>query len=198
MQSPITLLRTLREDLASHQGEWTRPGFQTLAVHRFGRWTKTIRRRPLRAVPSLLAKTAHVFCRNVYGIELPFETSVGRSVVFEHQGGIVIHGNSVIGDGCTIRQGVTLGCKTVDAHWEAPQLGKNVDIGAGAKILGKVTLGDGCTVGANSVITKNVSPGTTVVGNNKTVSRDKPVDFDIQASSLMNQSRADSYNRHIV
>jgi serine O-acetyltransferase len=183
MQSPLTLLRTIREDLAAHHGEWARPGFHAIAAHRFGNWTKTIKHRPLRAVPSLLAKTMHVFCRNVYGIELPFEASVGRRVVLEHQHGIIVHGNATIGDDCVLRQGVTLGCKTVDAHWEAPQLGRGVDVGAGAKILGKVTLGEGCTVGANSVITKHVAPRATVVGNNKVIASNRPLDYDIQASA---------------
>jgi serine O-acetyltransferase len=177
MNSVATLLKTIREDLTAHQGEWSRPGFQTLAVHRFGRWTKTIRRRPLRAVPSLLAKTANVFCRNFYGIELPFEASVGRGVVIEHQGSIVVHGGSVIGDGCILRQGVTLGCKSMDAVQDAPRLGDRVNVGCGAVILGNVSVGNDCIVGSNAVITKDVPPAVTVVGNNKWL------DFDIQASS---------------
>ncbi len=164
MNSVITLLKTIREDLTAHRGEWTRPGFQTLAVHRFGNWTKTIRRRPLRAVPSLLAKTMHIFCRNFYGIELPFEASVGRRVVIEHQGSIVVHGGSVIGDGCTIRQGVTLGIRSTNNVQDAPILSRNVDVGAGAKILGQVYIGHDVKIGANSVVLKSVAPHTTVVG----------------------------------
>jgi serine O-acetyltransferase len=167
MNSILTLLKTIREDLAAHRGEWSRPGFQTIATHRFGNWTKTIKHKPLRAVPSLLAKTAHVFCRNFYGIELPFEASVGRRVVFEHQHGIVVHGNSVIGDDCIIRQGCTLGVKNMGRLQDAPTLGNNVSLGAGAVVLGAVTVGSDCTIGANSVITKNIPSGVTVVGNNK-------------------------------
>jgi serine O-acetyltransferase len=183
MQNPLSLLFQIKEDLAAHRGEWSRPGFQALAVHRFGNWQRTIKTKAIRAPLNLLAKTAHVFCRNVYGIELPFEAKVGRRVVFEHQHGIVIHGNSTIGDDCVIRQGVTLGCKTVDAHWEAPQLGRGVDVGAGSKILGKVTLGESCTVGANAVISKHVPPNVTVVGHNKVINQGKILDYDIQAAS---------------
>lgn len=169
MNSVLTLIKTVKEDLASHRGEWSRPGFQTLAVHRFGNWVKTIKPKPLRAVPSVLAKSLHVFCRNVYGIELPFEASVGRRVVFEHQHGIVIHGNAVIQDGCTIRQGVTLGIKSTDNVQDAPILSRNVDVGAGAKILGRVYVGHDVKIGANAVVTKSVPPYTTVVGCNKLI-----------------------------
>jgi serine O-acetyltransferase len=177
MQNPLTLFRTIREDLQAHRGEWSRPGFQTLAVHRFGNWTKTIESKAIRAPLCLAAKMAHVFCRNVYGIELPFEASVGRRVVFEHQSGIVVHGNASIGDDCILRQGCTLGIKSVDRLQDAPKLGDRVNVGCGAVILGDVHVGNDCVVGANAVITKDVPPAVTVVGNNKWL------DFDIQASS---------------
>ena len=89
-------------------------------------------------------------------------TSTG--VVIEHQSGIVIHGNSEIGDECVIRQGVTLGNKTPDRPHDAPKLGKRVNVGAGDKILGAVTVGDNATIGANSVVLKNVPAGMIAVG----------------------------------
>lgn len=164
MDSILTLFQTVKEDLQAHRGEWSRPGFQTLAVYRIGRWAKSIQTKAIRAPLYQVAKAGHVFCRNFYGIELPFEADVGKRVVFEHQGGIVVHGNSMIGDDCVIRQGVTLGCKTTDADWEAPQLGRGVDVGAGAKLLGKVCVMEGARIGANSVVTKHVQPKTTVAG----------------------------------
>ena len=72
--------------------------------------------------------------RNRYGIELPYSVVVGRRIVIEHQSGIVIHGNSVIGDGSILRQGVTLGNKSLTRPLDAPRLGKLVNVGAGAKI----------------------------------------------------------------
>lgn len=164
MQNPLTLLQTIREDLSTHRGEWSRPGFQTLAVHRIGNWVKTIKPKAIRAPLYQLAKVGHVFCRNVYGIELPFEAIVGRKVVFEHQGGIVVHGNAIIGDHCTIRQGVTLGIKNTSDPTKAPYLCNSVDVGAGAKILGDVWLGTHAKIGANAVVTKSVNPYTTVAG----------------------------------
>ena len=85
-------------------------------------------------------------------------------MIFEHQNCIVIHGNAVIGDDSIIRHGVTLGNRYLDLPNEAPTLGKRVNVGTGAVILGKVTLGDDVQVGANAVVVTDVSKGSTVVG----------------------------------
>jgi serine O-acetyltransferase len=109
-------------------------------------------------------RAAYVFCRNFYGIELPYSAQLGRRVVIEHQGAIVVHGNSVIGDDCILRQGVTLGNRNLDAPLEAPVLGDRVNVGAGAKILGAVRVGDDSAVGANAVVIRDVPAGLTAVG----------------------------------
>lgn len=164
MQSLSSLLSTIKEDLTAHQGEWSRPGFQTLAVYRIGRWTKTIKTKAIRAPLYKLARIGHVFCRNFYGIELPFEASVGHKVIIEHQGNIVIHGASIIGDHCVIRQGCTLGIKDIRRPTEAPILDVGVDVGCGAKIIGPIVVGHCAKIGANSVVLKNVPSHTTVAG----------------------------------
>ena len=92
------------------------------------------------------------------------EDLLDRRVVIEHQSGIVIHGNCEIGDECVIRQGCTLGNKSLDRPFDAPKLGKRVNVGAGAKILGAVTVGDGATIGANSVVLRDVPAGMIAVG----------------------------------
>jgi serine O-acetyltransferase len=85
-------------------------------------------------------------------------------VIFEHQSGIVIHGRAEIGDDCIIRQGCTLGNRRITAPREAPKLGKRVNVGAGAQILGSVTIGDAAEIGANSVVLIDVPPGSLVIG----------------------------------
>jgi serine acetyltransferase len=85
-------------------------------------------------------------------------------VVIEHQGDIIVHGNAVLGDECIIRQGVTIGNRRMDRPQEAPNLGKGVNVGAGAKILGAVTIGDCANIGANAVVCNDVAANTTVVG----------------------------------
>lgn len=160
----MKLLDLIREDLSNHEGEWTRPGFRALAAHRYGNWCRGIENRFVRGPFMLVYWMAYRRCRNVYGIELPYAATVGRGVIFEHQGGIVVHGNTVIGDGCIIRQGVTLGNRHLDKPFDAPVLGNKVNVGAGACLLGKVTIGDNAAIGANSVVLADVPAGATVTG----------------------------------
>jgi serine O-acetyltransferase len=158
------LLAQIVEDYRMHGRDWTRPGFQALAVHRFGNWRMEIQSRLLRAPFSVLYRTLYTGVRNVYGIELPYSARVGRGVVIEHQHGIVVHGKAVIGDGCILRHGVTLGNRSLDRPFEAPRLGANVNVGAGAKILGAVTIGDGAQIGANAVVCCDVPAGAVACG----------------------------------
>jgi serine O-acetyltransferase len=121
-------------------------------------------KRPWRSGMTLVYFALYRHVRNHYGIELPFSAKLGRRVVIEHQGAIVIHGSSVIGDDCIIRQGVTLGNRTLSAPFDAPVLGKKVNVGAGAKLLGLVRVGDGANIGANSVVLRDVPAGRTAIG----------------------------------
>lgn len=158
------MIREIANDWRCHDQDWTRPGFRALAVYRFGVWRMTIRSKLVRAPFSMLYRYLFRYVRNHYGIELPYSAQVGQSVVIEHQGCIVIHGSAAIGDGCIIRQGVTLGNKNLDRPYDAPQLGKRVNVGAGAKILGAVTVGDDAVIGANAVVLKDVPAGKMALG----------------------------------
>jgi N-acetylglucosaminyl-diphospho-decaprenol L-rhamnosyltransferase len=160
----LSLLQTIREDWQAHNRDWTKPGFQAMAVHRFGNWRMTVQPKLARAPLSMMYRAMFRFVRNFYGIELPYSATIGRRVVIEHQGDIVVHGNAVLGDECILRQGVTIGNRRMDRPLEAPNLGKGVNVGAGAKILGAVTIGDCANVGANAVVTSDVAAHTTVVG----------------------------------
>ena len=100
----------------------------------------------------------------MYGIELPYSAQIGRRVVIEHQGGIVVHGATTIGDGTIIRQGCTFGIRSLDRLDEAPTIGRDVNIGAGAVIIGDVKVGDGASIGANAVVLQDVPPGALAVG----------------------------------
>jgi serine O-acetyltransferase len=100
------------------------------------------------------------------GIEIHPAAKIGERVFFDHAMGVVVGETAEIGDGCTIYQGVTLGgtslYKGTKRH---PTLGKDVVVGAGAKVLGGFTVGDGAKVGSNAVVTKPVPAGATAVGN---------------------------------
>jgi serine O-acetyltransferase len=160
----VRFFQLVREDLEAHDGDWSRPGFQALLVYRFGVWRMSIPWRLGRAPFSVLWRALFAAVRNVYGIELPFSASIGRRVIFEHQHGIIVHGNTVIGDDCVIRQGVTLGIRRLDRLTEAPVLGRGVNVGAGAKILGRVVVGDHAEIGANAVVLHDVPAHTLAVG----------------------------------
>lgn len=160
----LDLYNIVSDDLTSHGNDPTRPGFQTLAVHRFGTFVHTLPRSIVRKPLVLAYRTGYVFCRNFYGIELPYTVKVGQNVVIEHQGGIVIHGNSEIGDDCIIRQGVTLGNRHLSAPLDAPKLANGVNVGAGAKLLGGINIGSHVNIGANSVVLHDVADLDTVVG----------------------------------
>ena len=162
--SPPSLVAQIVEDWNAHSRDWTRPGFQAVALHRFGNWRMRIASRPLRLPFSVLYRALYLGVRNVYGIELPYTARVGRRVVFEHQGGIVIHGHARIGDDCIVRQGVTLGNRNVKEPLAAPELGARVNVGAGAKVLGGIVVGDDAQIGANSVVLRDVPARALAVG----------------------------------
>ena len=160
----LGLWQQIVEDWRNHGSDWTRPGFRALAVHRFGVWRMQVRPKLLRAPLSLFYRALFRRCRNVYGIELPWSVQVGRHVVIEHQGGIVIHGASVIGNRCIIRQNCTLGLCRLDDLGAAPILADGVELGAGAVLLGRVRIGEGAVIGANAVVLGDVPAGALAVG----------------------------------
>lgn len=160
----MSLWSQIADDWRAHGRDWTRPGFRAVAVHRFGVWRMGVRPKLLRAPFSLLYRVAFRRCRNVYGIELPYTVKLGRGVVVEHQGGIVVHGASEIGDGCIIRQNCTLGIRRMDDLAGAPVLEDGVELGAGAVVIGRVRLGRGARIGANAVVLDDVPPGATAWG----------------------------------
>jgi serine O-acetyltransferase len=126
------------------------------------------------------------FSRWVTGIEIHPGAKLGERVFFDHGMGIVIGETAEIGDGCTIYHGVTLGgtslYKGAKRH---PTLGKDVVIGAGAKVLGGFTVGDGAKVGSNAVVTKPVPEGATAVGNPaRIIQEDADVKREATASKM--------------
>lgn len=159
-----TLWEQIKEDWIAHKKDWTKPGFRAVAVQRFGVWRMNIEPKVLRAPFTIIYRFLYRYVRNIYGIDLPYTVELGRRVIIEHQSCIIIHGHSVIGDDCIIRQGVTLGNRYLNTPFDAPQLGKRVNVGAGVKILGKVIIGDDANIGANAVVLSNIEKGQTAVG----------------------------------
>ena len=153
----------IRHDLAAHNGEWNSQGFWVMIVYRFGRWRYSIENRLIRKFFSFLYKVAFKFVQILTGIELPCEVTVGRNFRIDHFGDIIVSGYATFGDNCIVRNGVTVGLKNIDQA-AAPSIGSNVNIGAGAKILGKISIGNNVDIGANAVVLKNVPSNSLAVG----------------------------------
>ncbi|MGB6295051.1 MAG: serine O-acetyltransferase [Rivularia sp. (in: cyanobacteria)] len=164
LANDLSLWEQIKEDWIAHKRDWTKPGFRAVAVHRFGVWRMKIKPKLLRAPFSVLYKMMYRKVRNTYGIEIPYTVQLGRRVIVEHQSAIVVSGYSTIGDDSIIRQAVTLGNRYLERPHDAPKLGKRVNVGAGAKIFGDVSIGDGASIGANAVVLKDVPAGATAVG----------------------------------
>lgn len=159
----MSLKELLAEDYRSHGSSWTSPGMRAVWVHRFGNWRMSVSSRPLRIPLSILYRAMARRILRTYGIELDYSTKLGRRVVIDHQSGIVINGYCEIGDDCRLRQNVTMGVRRAD-DLSCPKLGTNVDVGAGAVLLGGITVGDNAVIGANAVVVTDVPPGCYALG----------------------------------
>jgi len=161
--SGIPLRVLLSEDLATHRGSLLEPGFWAIAVHRFGNWRMAIRPKLVRAPFSLIYYFAFTAVDWFWGIHLPYTVKLGRRVRIWYHGGIVLGARS-IGDDVHIRQNTTMGLLTREDEAAKPTIEARVDVGAGACILGQVTVGHDAVIGANSVVVKDVPPHATVFG----------------------------------
>lgn len=103
----------------------------------------------------------------VLGIELPWNTEVGKGLKLQHGHGLVVNYEAKIGENCTLRNTTTIGNKKLQdgSHSAPPIIGNNVDIGANVVIIGAITVGDNAVIGAGSVVVKDVPEGAVVVGN---------------------------------
>jgi serine O-acetyltransferase len=157
------MFENIRADLRAYDGHWGAQGFWALVVYRFGRWRYGVRPALLRKLCSLVYKVLYKIIQIVAGIELPCEARIGRNFVIDHFGGIVVSGYAQFGDNCRIRNGVVVGLSRVESPC-APIIGDNVDIGAGAKILGPIKIGNNVAVGANAVVICDVPDDCIAVG----------------------------------
>lgn len=99
-----------------------------------------------------------------YGYDIPAETNIGPGVYLGHFGGVVITGKAIIGKNCNISQGVTIGYNQRGKNKGYPTIGNNVYIGPGAKIFGKIVIGDNVAIGANAVVNSNVPSSCAFAG----------------------------------
>ena len=152
-----------REDYSANGRCFWRPGFQAVALYRFGVWVDGLSNRFLRFPLRRLYRLLYLAVRNLYGIELPSMARVGRRLHIAHQSGIVISGFCIIGDDCLIHQNVTIGSPRGGMDEERPRLGDRVEIGAGAVVLGPVHIGHDSRIGPNTVVRESVPPWSKVL-----------------------------------
>jgi serine O-acetyltransferase len=133
------------------------PGFQAAVSHRITHylWKKNFK---------FTARVMSHLSRFFTGVEIHPGAVIGKGFFIDHGMGVVIGETSEIGENVTIYHGVTLGGTSFTKGKRHPTIGNNVTIGAGAKILGPLTIGDNSKVGANSVVIRDVPPNSTVVG----------------------------------
>ena len=164
----LKVIATLREDLSNArdhdpaargdvENAIVYSGLHAIWVHRI---CHAMWKRGWKAPARILSQVNRFFT----GIEIHPGATIGRRFFIDHGMGIVIGETAEIGDGVMLYHGVTLGGQVLTQTKRHPTIGDNVTIGAGAKVLGPVTIGEGSAVGANAVVTKDVPPHSIAVG----------------------------------
>lgn len=161
-------ITTIKEDIASVKNNdpaaqnglvifLSYPGLHAKWMHTPEHWLWT---HGLRSVARILSQITRFFT----GVEIHPAAQLGRRLFIDHAMGVVIGETTIVGDDCTLYQGVTLGGTGNENGKRHPTLGNNVTVGSGAKVLGNITIGDNVRIGGNSVVVKDVPSDSTVVG----------------------------------
>jgi serine O-acetyltransferase len=184
-------------DIASDYRGYRRPllaqGFWATTNHRIYSKLRAVSPPPLLPV----VKGCHIlsikWCEVFLGIYIGPHARIGNSFIIEHFGAIIVHSETVIGDRVRIRQGVTIGNKSAAMPLDAPVIGDDVDVGAGAKILGAIYVGNGCVIGANAVVAKNIPPHAIAVGIPARLLRTRPKLASVAVSATSSGITLDSH-----
>ena len=161
------MFNNLKADLKRHtpfspyvlfeQGLWA------VIVYRYGRWVRNVQ---VPLVSLFLRMTAFVLFKAMEvttGISIPASAKIGKGFFIGHFGGIIVHAEVQMGENCSIGPGVVIGARGLGRQG-VPQLGNNVYVGVGAKILGHVKIGNNVRIGANAVVITDVPDNATVIG----------------------------------
>lgn len=166
----FTLLRTLKEDLdnarahdpaarSDVENAVVYSGLHAIWIHRISHrlWLRG-------GISKGIARVLSQFARSLTGIEIHPGATIGRRFFIDHGMGVVIGETAEVGDDCMLYHGVTLGGRSLEKVKRHPTLENGVTVGAGAKVLGPITIGAGSSIGANSVVTRSCDPDSIVVG----------------------------------
>jgi putative colanic acid biosynthesis acetyltransferase WcaB len=153
------LMQDWRANAGNPKGRLVMVAFRTMHLLR-GSWPTFILGLPLFILYRVVVEW-------VLGIELPWKTRIGPGFRLDHGQGLVVNDGTVFGEGCTVRNGTTIGNKRManGTYSRAPHFGDRVDIGANAVIIGPITIGSDVAIGAGAVVVKDVPAGNIAVGN---------------------------------
>ncbi|WP_430459583.1 serine O-acetyltransferase [Thalassolituus sp. LLYu03] len=190
-------LKQIREDIASvferdpaarntFEVITTYPGLHAILHYRVANWL-------WRKGFKWLARLLSTFSRWMTGIEIHPGATIGRRFFIDHGMGVVIGETAEIGDDCTLYHGVTLGGTTWNKGKRHPTLKNGVVVGAGAKVLGPIEVGENARIGSNAVVTKEVPPGATVVGIPGRIVRKVSAELDEQRRKIAEKIGFDAY-----
>jgi serine O-acetyltransferase len=162
------------------------PGFHAIMLHRVSHrlWNYGFK---------LLARLLSHIGRWLTGIEIHPGAQIGRCFFIDHGMGVVIGETAIIGNGCTLYHGVTLGGTSWDKGKRHPTLGRGVVVGAGAKVLGPLTVGDNARIGSNAVVVKSVPEGATVVGIPGRIVAIEPEEVSSERAAIASKMGFDAY-----
>jgi serine O-acetyltransferase len=164
----------------------TYPGFHAVLIHRFSHWL-------WQHNLNWAARYTSFLGRWLTGIEIHPGAQIGRRFFIDHGMGVVIGETAVIGDDCTLYHGVTLGGTTWNKGKRHPTLKNGVVIGAGAKVLGPIEIGEGARVGSNSVVVKSVPAGVSVVGIPAHIIESKTQEDKVRRNAMAQKIGFDAY-----
>jgi serine O-acetyltransferase len=156
----MELIEQLKRDYVHHGKTWGNIAYWAVLTYRVGRWSET-RPQPFRWLGGKVYGAMFLFVEITSGITLHREARIGRDCHLVHAGNIKVHPGCVIGDRVGIMQDVTLG---EGERPGAPVIGDDVFIGAGAKVLGPIHIGNGARIAANSLVITDVPDGATAIG----------------------------------
>ncbi len=159
----LSLPELLREDFRTHGGAWISPTLHALVVYRIGHWALS-QPQPIRRLISAPIKLLNrLVILNIYGTDIWPDAILGRRIKLGHHQSVHIPSFCVIGDDTMLRHNLTIGYSRPDSPRESvPTIGRRVEIGAGATIIGPITIGDDVIIGPHALVTSDVPAGATV------------------------------------
>lgn len=161
------MFRILKQDLNAYRKgngkiQWDEPSIPCVVLYRIGQSIRKIKFTPFRVLLSMFHLPLFFLFNTVIGIYIPRGAQIGGGLRIFHHGCIIINPDTVMGENCILRQGVTIGTRNGD-H-DVPRIGNNVEFGAGCKVLGNIRIGNNVTIGANAVVLRDIPDDSIAVG----------------------------------